>query len=107
MNTPIEADQRQVAAIDELALRLSNGASVTKHARAAAIAQVELDRVRAAKTSTLRLAGLQVDQAHQGEEVSNATRTTEALIACLPDLMRLYSYERKALSTPTCAGDMT
>ena len=99
LNTPIEADHRQRALIDAWTLRFRNSPSTpTRHARAAAIAQVELSRVRAAKATALRLAAEQVEAACADKSAPKATLTAQALIASLPDLLKLDGYERKARS---------
>jgi hypothetical protein len=100
LNTPIEADHPQLAIIEAWALRFCDSQSTpTRHARAAAaIAQVELSRVRAAKATALRLAAEQVEAACADRSAPKATLTAQALIASLPDLLKLDGYERKARS---------
>jgi hypothetical protein len=93
LNTPIEADHPQLAIIEAWALRFCNSPSTpARHARAAAMAQAELSRVRAAKVTALRLAAERVEAAPK------AILTARALIASLPDLLKLDGYERKARS---------
>ena len=99
LNTPIEADHPQLAIIEAWALRVCNHPSTpTRHARAAAIAQAESSRVRAAKATALRLAAEQVEAACADKSAPKATLTAQALIASLPDLLKLDGYERKARS---------
>jgi hypothetical protein len=96
LNTPIEADHPQLAIIEAWALRFCNSQSTpTRHARAAAMAQAELSRVRAAKVTALRLAA---ERIKADKRAPKAALTAQALIASLPDLLKLDGYERKARS---------
>jgi hypothetical protein len=99
LNTPIEADHPQLAIIEAWALRFCNSQSTpTRHARAAALAQAELSRVRAAKATALRLAAERIEAAGADKPAPKATLTARALIASLPDLLKLDGYEQKARS---------
>ena len=62
------------------------------------MAQAELSRVRAAKATAVRLAAERVEAACADKPAPKATLTARALIARLPDLLKLDGYERKARS---------